>query len=249
MKEIKDLFSKQASTYANYRPIYPDALYNFLFTIIEHHDKAWDCGTGNGQVALRLSEHFGQVYATDISRQQIENATAKDNIIYEVIRAEQTNFADNSFDLVTVGTALHWFDFDNFYKEVKRVAKDGACLAAWVYAPFKATPDVDAILHDFYYDTIYDYWDAERKYVDEQYQTIPFPFEEIQAPKLEIRVKWTAMQFKGFLNSWSSVQHYITRNGDNPVDIIADRINAVWKDDEEKEVVFPLFMRVGRIRK
>jgi ubiquinone/menaquinone biosynthesis C-methylase UbiE len=249
MKEVKDLFSKQAATYASYRPVYPDALYDYLYTLTDSHNKVWDCGTGNGQVAVRLSERFTQVYATDISAKQIENATQRDNIHYSITRAEQTEFPDDTFDLVTVGTALHWFDFDKFYSEVQRVTKDGGCLAAWVYAPFRATPNIDIILHDFYFNIIHDYWDPERKYVEEEYKTIPFPFEEVPHPTLEIRVKWTGAQFKGFLNSWSSVQHYINKNGTNPVNLIESRIDAVWKDDELKEVVFPLFMRVGRIRK
>jgi ubiquinone/menaquinone biosynthesis C-methylase UbiE len=51
---------------------------------------------------------------TDISEEQIKNAARKDNIIYAVERAEHTSFEPNSFDLVTVAQAIHWFDFDNF---------------------------------------------------------------------------------------------------------------------------------------
>ena len=38
--------------------------------------------------------------------------------------AEDLSFcSDGSVDLITVGTALHWFDKDKFYAEVKRILK------------------------------------------------------------------------------------------------------------------------------
>lgn len=35
---------------------------------------SWDCGTGNGQVACELAKIFENVFATDISQAQIDNA-------------------------------------------------------------------------------------------------------------------------------------------------------------------------------
>jgi SAM-dependent methyltransferase len=247
MKEIKDLFSAQSATYATYRPVYPDSLYDFIYDKCRHYHTAWDCGTGNGQVANRLAEKFDQVYATDISTDQIGNAIPKNNIAYIVCRAENTPLEANRIDLITVGTALHWFDFDNFYAEVKRVAKPGAFIAAWCYAPFRSIPEIDNILDHFYTHIVGDYWDAERKYVDEKYKTIPFPFEEIASPAINIQAHWTRDQFIGFLNSWSSVQHYIKKNGENPVDLIAPGIMKNWAEEEIKEIRFPLFMRTGYI--
>ncbi len=247
MKEIKDLFSTQSATYAAYRPVYPDSLYDFIYSKCRHFGTAWDCGTGNGQVANRLAEKFEKVYATDISAKQVSNATPKSNIEYIVCRAENTPLESDSIDLITVGTALHWFDFDNFYAEVKRVAKPGAFIAAWCYAPFRSVPAIDDILDHFYTNIVGSYWDAERKYVDEQYKTIPFSFEEVAAPALEIKARWTREQFIGFLNSWSSVQHYIKKNGQNPVDLIAADIMANWAEGEIKEISFPLFIRAGYI--
>jgi ubiquinone/menaquinone biosynthesis C-methylase UbiE len=249
MKEIKDIFSTQAATYAGFRPVYPKELYDFIFQHVSNFDAAWDCGTGNGQVANVLSEKFIKVYATDISAKQIEHAVRKNNIVYEVQRAEHTNFADNNFDLITIGTALHWFDFDAFYKEVKRVAKNSAIIVAWAYAPFRSTPAIDAILDNFYFNIIHDYWDAERRYVDDKYLAIPFPFEEIKAPELFINAEWTNEQFIGFLNSWSSVQHYIRKNGTNPVSLIEADIREAWKDGEVITVRFPLFIKAGKILK
>jgi SAM-dependent methyltransferase len=247
MKELKDLFSTQAGAYAAFRPVYPPELYDFLFSITSSFDAALDCGTGNGQVASRLAERFVKVEATDISVQQLLHAIKKENIHYQVARAEHTPFPGRSFDLITVGTALHWFDFDSFYKEVKRVARPAAHLAVWAYAPFRCTPAIDAIVDDFFFNVVGPYWDAERKYVDEQYKTIPFPFEEVDAPPLEIKATWQREQFVGYLNSWSAVQHYIRQNGINPVSLIEAIIEREWPEGVAKELSFPLFLRVGKL--
>jgi len=248
MKEAKDLFSAQSATYAAHRPVYPDALYRFLYSHCRHFHTAWDCGTGNGQVALRLSEKFTHVHSTDISANQVNHAAQSPNITYHICRAEQTPLQDGIADLITVGTAIHWFDFGSFYEEVRRVAKPGAFFAAWCYAPSHSTPAIDDILHRFYTDIVGGYWDAERKYVDEQYRTIPFPFEEVQTPGIEIKTRWKRVHFIGYLNSWSAVQHYIEKNKHNPVALIEEELYANWKDEEEVDITFPLFIRAGYVK-
>ena len=71
---MKDNFSTQSEGYAIYRPTYPQALYDYLFKLTENKQAAWDCATGNGQVARVLAQHFDAVYATDISENQLKNA-------------------------------------------------------------------------------------------------------------------------------------------------------------------------------
>jgi hypothetical protein len=247
MKQVKDLFSTQAATYAAFRPVYPDELYNFLFTITPGFNHAWDCGTGNGQVAIQLAKRFAKVDATDISESQMQHAPSAANISYELMRSEETTFPDKSFDLITVGTALHWFDLDGFYREARRVAKSGAGIVAWAYAPCRTEPEVTVIIDDFYERIVGRYWDAERRFVDEGYRTLPFPFRELPVPRLSIEVDWTKEQLLGYLQSWSSVQHYMRANNINPLGIIEGTLNLAWGKDEKKHFTFPLFIRAGRI--
>src|SRR4051812_20840253 len=98
---MKDRFSKQASEYAAFRPTYPKALYDFVLSHVKTRHSAWDCATGNGQVARDLAPNFKEVFATDSSIEQIKNAVPADNIYYSVCHAEKTTFPDNTFDLVT----------------------------------------------------------------------------------------------------------------------------------------------------
>jgi SAM-dependent methyltransferase len=249
VKNIKDNFSGHAQSYAKFRPSYPDDLYEFIFSQVKNFQSVWDCGTGNGQVALKLAEKFDKVYATDISGEQLKNAIQKNNISYIQTRAEQTKFSENSIDLITVAQAIHWFDFNAFYEEVRRVAVPNAIIAVWGYCLLKISPEIDELILEFYNGTIGKYWDSERSLVDQGYRTIPFPFKEVKAPSFEITVNWNCDQLFGYLNTWSSVQKYIKENKSNPVDLLENRIRPLWKATELKRIAFPLFTRIGSIEK
>src|SRR5690606_1138758 len=114
---MKDLFSSHSAAYTQFRPTYPAELYHLLRKLCQTRERAWDCGTGNGQVAGELANLFEQVCATDISINQLSQAVQKPNIQYTKQAAEKTIFPDAHFDLVTVGQAVHWFNFENFYAE------------------------------------------------------------------------------------------------------------------------------------
>jgi ubiquinone/menaquinone biosynthesis C-methylase UbiE len=250
VKEIQDNFSKQSSFYKKYRPNYPIELINDILRITSGRDYCWDCGTGNGQVAIELSNHFKTVYATDSSEKQIVNAFKRENIEYSVGRSEETAFNKSQFDLITVAQALHWFDFKAFNQEINRVAKNGATVAIWGYGLLRIETSIDLLIERFYKDTIGPYWNKERKYVDAEYATIALDFKEISLKKkYQIKTKWTLEDLEGYLNSWSSVQNYIAKHSENPIDEIIERIGQHWGQKTVKEIRFPIFTRIGRIEK
>jgi len=245
---LKDNFSKQAVNYAKYRPNYPDSLYQEILKTVDRFDKAWDVGTGNGQVAQTLSLYFKEVFATDISEKQIQQAVKKVNIQYTIAPAEHTLFPNDHFNLITVAQAIHWFKFDDFYSEVKRVAKPDATIAVWGYGLLNISKEIDAYIEAFYSKTIGPYWDSERKLIDDAYTTIPFPFEIIPTPSFEMEYQWNLSDLEGYLNTWSSVQHYISQNGTNPVPVLINKLAALWREEELKKVTFPIFLKLGKIK-
>lgn len=245
--EHKDYFSGHSKLYATFRPAYPDSLYQFLLKHISGRESAWDCATGNGQVAGELAKHFKQVYATDISVKQLEHAIRLDNISYSVAPAENTGFHNNQFDLITVAQALHWFNIEAFYSEVGRVSKKNAVLAVWGYNLCKVNTSVDALLIDFYYNTVGSHWDTARKLVENDYRDIPFPFQVINTPKFFIEVNWSLKNFLGYLATWSATQNYIHENGHDPVEELSSKLMRLWRPDEPRKVVFPVFMKLGRV--
>jgi ubiquinone/menaquinone biosynthesis C-methylase UbiE len=242
---MKDNFSVQASGYAKFRPHYPAEMIQYIIGMVAEKNTALDVATGNGQVALALAPFFNKVYATDISEKQLQHAEIAPSIYYSVASAENLGFEDGSFDLITVGQAIHWFNFDAFYKEVKRLLKPDGVFAVLGYGFFSAGEEAEKVLRYLYKDVLGEYWDAERKYVDENYRTIPFSFKEIQVKGFENRFKWSLEQVLGYLNTWSAVQHYIKDKGENPIDLIKPDLQKLW-GGEDKAVIFPLLLRIGK---
>lgn len=243
----KDYFSTQAKAYAAFRPTYPASLYQFLLQQLPERKIAWDCATGNGQVANQLANYFETVYATDISQKQLDQAIQKKPIYYSVAPAEKTTFPNHQFDLITVGQALHWFDRDLFFKEVRRVGKTGGLLAVWGYALLTIEPAIDDQILHFYNQVVGPYWDRARKLLEEEYRTISFPFEEITSPGFSIKVEWNIHQLAGYLSSWSSTQKYKEHLDQDPVIPFIQQLAESWDPSVKKVVTFPVFCRAGKI--
>ena len=246
----KDLFSEQSKNYSKFRPHYPKELFEYIISFVDEKEKAWDCATGNGQAATALANYFETVVATDISNQQLEQAIQKYNIIYQKAPAESTPFNENEFDLITIAQAYHWLNWKNFHQEATLVAKPGAVIAAWCYFSLHTEDEkLNDLYNHFYSKIIGDYWDAERKFVDEQYQTVDFDFAPLPEKQFTTEMEWTKEQFIGYLDSWSSVQKYKKINNTSPLFLITNDLNSLWNDEETKKVSFPIALRLGRIEK
>lgn len=241
-----DHFSGHAADYARYRPGYPPALFDWLAEQAPARNLAWDCGCGNGQASVPLAARFARVVATDRSIQQIAQAAAHPRIEYRAAPAEASGLADSCCDLVTVAQALHWFDFDRFYAEVRRVLRPGGLFAAWTYRLLRAEPAVDAVLADFYGRVLGPHWPPERRWVDAGYAGMPFPFAEIPAPVYEIRLAWTLADLLAYLGTWSASRRCREATGSDPIPQLAERLAPVWGLREGvKEIVWPIALRAG----
>lgn len=243
---IKESFSKTASNYKLYRPEYTQEIYDFILGHCKKRDHALDCATGNGQVAKVLAGHFKQVTASDISAQQLQEAITIDNVAYVESSAEKTPFANNSFDLITVAQAIHWFDFDEFYEEVHRIAKPGAWIAMWGYGLIRVGNEINGIIDNFYNETVGKYWDEARKHIETSYRSIPFPFSDLKSSTFENKKTWTVDHFLGYLGTWTSVQQYRELRGEDPIKIIEEDIRNKW--GAEREIYFPIFLKMGKIK-
>jgi len=242
---FEDHFSKQSQLYAQHRPTYPEEIYAYLASIAPGHALAWDCGTGNGQAAVGLAKYFDRVYATDASAEQIARAQPCENVEYHVEPAEQVSLADSCADLVTVAVAVHWFDFDKFYGEVRRVLKQEGILAVWTYSLTEISPDIDALVSQYYYDVLNGFWPERIHYLEEKYETLPFPFEELKPPAFAMERHWELEEYAGFLDSWSATQRYREQKGQHPLELIWDQFSTAW-GSAPRRVRWSLYFRIGK---
>lgn len=247
--EFKDLFSVQAAKYAKYRPSYPSEIYTWLVSQVRERQRAWDVGTGNGQAAVALAQYFDEVIATDLSAAQIEQATPHARVRYAVGTCEHVDLPAQSVDLITVAQAAHWFNFEKFYAEVRRVGKPQAVIALWSYGHnWHVTPSIDAIMGHYFKEIVGPYWAPEVRLVWDEYKTIPFPFEEIPAPKFSMSTRLDYEGLVGYLSSWSSTQKYLQVVGQNPLALIEADFQKAWGDLKElKTITWSLHFRVGRL--
>jgi len=242
---MKDNFSGHAQSYAKYRPTYPDELYTYLYSLIDEKNNAWDCATGNGQVAVALAKVFDKVWATDLSKNQLNEAEKREHITYEVHTSEAPVPYKNHFDLITVAQAIHWFDFEKFYDNVNEALKDNGVFAVIGYALLATAGELNEVIKRFYEEITGKYWDPERKYLDAHYRTIPFPFREEVVPQITMKVNWTQEQLLSYLNTWSAVKHFENKKGENPLELIKNDVKTYWGDQEKRLFEFPLLLRVG----
>lgn len=183
-----------------------------------------------------------------MSAAQLSRAPAHARVEYRIAAAESSGLNDDSVDLVVVAQALHWFDRDRFYAEVRRVAVESGVLAAWTYR-LRSLGDavIDRALTRFYEDVVGPYWPAERRLVDSDYRTIEFPFAEIQAPQFDMTAQWTLPQLLGYLRTWSATKRYVEARGHDPVTPLAEELGTAWGSSKRRPVVWWLTVRAGRV--
>lgn len=244
---MKDNFSNQADLYAKYRPSYPLSLIQEILSHCNKRYLTWDCACGNGQISAMLSDSFENVFASDISQKQIDHAIQKPNISYHIETAENSSLKDSSVDLIVIAQAIHWFHFDEFYKEVKRVLKPDGIIAVLGYGLFSSIPQVDDIIQKFYVDVVGSYWDPERRYLDERYESIPFPFNELEIGRHDTKLMWGVDDILGYINTWSAIQHYVKKNGHNPSPMIEADLIKAFNGASQIEISIEIFNRVGTL--
>lgn len=243
---FKDYFSNISQSYRQYRPVYPKELFKWLAGISPRCETALDCGCGTGQASLGLAAYFQKVYAVDPSKAQIANAVQDPKITYMAVPAEATGLPGRSSDLIVAAQSLHWFDIDRFYREVSRVASDGAVFSAFSYGLVTVNDKIDELLLHLYYDVLAPYWPPERKKVDDGYRSMSFPFREIAVPSFSMKAHWGLDRFLGYLSTWSAAEEMRSKRGIDILDMMDAELRYAWGNaSETKLLVWPLHLRVG----
>lgn len=242
---FEDHFSEVAQSYRRFRPRYPAELFEWLAGQVPARRLAWDCGTGNGQAAHQLAGHFAQVIATDASLEQLAWAEPHARIEYRCAPAEDVELVAGSVDLISVATAIHWFDLPRFYSRAREALAPGGILAAWTYHLPVISPEIDELLAYYIEQVVGPFWPEKARVVLDFYRSLPFPFPEIAAPAFEIRTAWSLAELTGFLDSWSAARLFREAKGQSPIVEIEAELARAWGGQERRSLSIPLYLRVG----
>lgn len=264
---FSDHFSGVAAGYSEFRPTYPEKLFDLLVNAVaEAHSKyesapgacdtnaldvakalVWDCAAGTGQASVPLAKRFGRVLATDASTKQLLRGERHSHVYYAAARAEQCPLPPNSASLVTVAQALHWFDVNAFYGEVKRVLRAGGVLAVWCYGLLRVDENksVEHVIDHFSEVTVGPWWPPERKHIDAAYQDLPFPFERIVLAPTEMTAQWKREELLGYLRTWSAVSRKSAELGVDPVAEFEPVLKEAWGEAGTLTMRWPLTVLAG----
>ena len=154
-------------SYQNYRPQWPQAMFDKLFTY--HADKgsgfkvACDFGSGIGIIVPNLLQKFEHVHVLEPSKSNALKGTQFLNsyidagkVTWHAEMAHSTPMSyvpDGTVDMFTAAIAAHYFDFPAWLAQAARKLKSGGTLATLRYSGrgFSATqPELDGPLADFY---------------------------------------------------------------------------------------------------
>ena len=125
-------WGKASSDYAKYRDIYPDDFYKCITDrgLCVSGQRVLDIGTGTGVLPRNLYSFGAEWTAADISDNQISEAKVMSeklgmNVRYLVSSAEELDFADNSFDIITACQCYWYFDHKRTAPLFSRLLSEG----------------------------------------------------------------------------------------------------------------------------
>lgn len=122
-------WGRTSEDYARYRDIYPEEFYEKIVwrDLCVTGQRVLDLGTGTGVLPRNMYRYGAKWTGTDISENQIEKARELSDgmdIDYYAMPAEQLEFADNSFDVITACQCFWYFDHEKIMPVLHRLLKD-----------------------------------------------------------------------------------------------------------------------------
>ena len=125
----------------------------------------------------------------------------------------------------------------------------GGALVVWAYNLARVSPEVDRLVDRLARQILGPYWPPERRWVNEEYRTLPFPFAEVTTPPLSIEEDWDFDRFLSYFSTWSSTARYREAVGQDPVDLLREDLAGAWGDPAQVRTVrWPVMMRAGHPR-
>jgi len=182
-----------------------------------------DIGCGSGQSTTIFTPHFERIIGVDPSENQIAAARANNsasNVEYRVGISDNLPADPHSVDMVIVGQAIHWFDYEKFFKECERVLKPNGCLAAYGFgipnvtakvgdADEKQQSESDRLIKKFTDDCHFDK-NIARLFDDYEGLFAEIPSKDkVRLSDLELVKEMSLEAFIAYIRSYSGYQNHV----------------------------------------
>lgn len=123
-------WGRTSADYARFRDIYPQEFYDRIVgrNLCVEGQRVLDLGTGTGVLPRNMYRYGAKWTGTDISEEQIDQARILSegmDIVYYAASAEELDFADNTFDVVTACQCFWYFDHQRLAPELVRMLRPG----------------------------------------------------------------------------------------------------------------------------
>ena len=128
-------WGKASKDYAKYRDIYPEEFYKCILDLglCKDGQRVLDIGTGTGVLPRNMYKYGAKWTGTDISENQIEQAkklAAEQgmDIDFYACRAEEVDYPDGTFDVITVCQCIWYLNAKVFPENFSKMLKPGGKL-------------------------------------------------------------------------------------------------------------------------
>ena len=180
VKGLEWTFDTVASTYEKLRPGYPDELYKMIFDYITLDQSCYavEVGIGGGQATLPFLKTKCNLTAVEYGEQLSELCKEKfkeySNFSIITNKFENTNFLDDTYDLVYSASAFHWVPEKVGYTKVFSMLKHGGTFARFANHPYRSkdnlplSEEIDRIYGEYYYSFYNKKQEVPTEYSEEQ---------------------------------------------------------------------------------
>lgn len=131
-------WGRTSEDYAKFRDIYPQEFYEKIAerSLCVNDQNVLDIGTGTGVLPRNMYRYGARWTGTDISENQIEQAkklSGSMDIDYFAVAAEDIDFPENTFDVITTCQCFWYFDHERIMPKLHRILKnDGRILVLYM---------------------------------------------------------------------------------------------------------------------
>lgn len=126
-------WGRASADYAKYRDIYPQEFYDKIIRrkLCTDGQSVLDMGTGTGVLPRNMYQYGAKWTGIDISAEQIEQAKTLSkgmDIDYYACSAEELNFPEHSFDVITACQCFWYFNHEQIMPKLFHMLKPHGCI-------------------------------------------------------------------------------------------------------------------------